>query len=120
MDLRGRAFQVVSQNAAVELRRTSAEFSDCSGTSERAPKIGAKTAHRCIDVLGFFDPRRREAIHAEQMMGHPQAGIGVDIQLDGFAFAREVFELPGFDRLPYFALRDGFPLVQSSVCHKRR
>jgi hypothetical protein len=54
------------------------------------------------------------------MMGHPQGRIWIDIQLDRLAFAREVIELAGFDRLPNLSLRDGFPLVQTSVCHKRR
>ena len=53
-------------------------------------------------------------------MGHPEAGIGVGIELDRLAFTGEVIERAGFDGLPDLALRDGFPLVQISVCHKRR
>ena len=52
------------------------------------------------------------------MMRHTQARIGIDIELDRLALAREVIELAGFDRLPDLALRDGFPLIQTSVCHK--
>lgn len=51
-------------------------------------------------------------------MRHPEARIGVGIELDGLAFTGEVVEGSGFDGLPDLALRDGFPLVQISVCHK--
>jgi hypothetical protein len=51
-------------------------------------------------------------------MRHPQARVGIDIELDRLALAREVIELAGLDRLPNLAVRDGFTLVQSSVCHK--
>jgi len=50
-------------------------------------------------------------------MRHPQAGIRIDIQLDGLTFIREVIELARLDRLPDLPLRDGFPLIQASVCH---
>lgn len=118
MELRRRAFQIVGENAAVDFRRATAEFIDRRVTPARAPKIGAKTAHRCIDVLGFLDPRRCKTIHAEQMMRHPQARIRVYIELDWLALAREVIELASLDRLPNLSLRYGFPLIQTSVCHK--
>jgi hypothetical protein len=51
-------------------------------------------------------------------MRHPEGGIGVGIELDGLAFGWEVIERAGLERLPDFAFRDGFPLVQVSVCHK--
>ena len=51
-------------------------------------------------------------------MRHPEARIGVGIELDGLAFTGEVIEGAGFDGLPDFAFRDGFPLVQILVCHK--
>jgi len=53
-------------------------------------------------------------------MLHPQARIAIDIELDRLALAREVIELAGLDHLPDLPLRDGFPLVQISVWHKRR
>ena len=120
MDLRGRALQIVRENTAVQLRRAAAEFIDGCGSPARVTKIAAKTADGCIDVLGFLDPRRRKTIHTEQMMRHPQARVGIDIQLDRLALTREVIERAGLDRLPDLPLRDGFPLVQSSVCHKGR
>ena len=120
MDLQGWTLQIVGENAAVEFRPAAAEFIDRCGGPARFPKIAAKTADGRSDVLGFLDPCRRETIHAEQMMRHPQGRIRIDIQLDWLAFAREVIELAGFDRLPNLALCDGFPLVQISVCHKRR
>jgi len=48
-------------------------------------------------------------------MRHPEAWIGIGLELDGLASRREVIERAGLDRLPDFALRDGFPLVQVSV-----
>ena len=81
-------------------------------------KISAKASDRRIDVLRFLDPGRRKTMYAEQMMRHPEGRIRVGIELDGLAFTREVIESAGFDGLPDLALRDGFPLVQISVCHK--
>ena len=114
MDLWGWTLQIVGENAAVELRRAAAEFINRCGGPARFPKIRAKAVDRGVNVLGFLDPGRRETIHAEQMMRHPQARIGVDIELDRLALAREVIELAGLDRLPNLPLRDGFPLIQTS------